>query len=50
MMDVGQTIGPLVTGITLASALGYQGSFPALTAVLLFSAAIFTFLTRTRSL
>lgn len=47
-MDVGQTIGPLVTGIILTSATGYQGSFSALTAVLLFSAAIFTFLTRMR--
>ena len=39
-MDVGQTIGPLITGTILATRMGYQGAFPALTAVLLFSAAI----------
>ena len=43
-MDVGQTIGPLITGMILATKMGYQGSFPALTAVLLFSAAIFALL------
>ena len=40
-MDIGQTIGPLITGMILATNLGYQGSFPALTAVLLFSVVIF---------
>jgi len=40
--DIGQTIGPLIMGMTLATNMGYQGSFPALTAVLLFSAVIFT--------
>jgi MFS family permease len=40
-MDIGQTIGPLIMGMTLATKMGYQGSFPALTAVLLFSAVIF---------
>ena len=43
-MDVGQTIGPLITGMTLATDIGYQGSFPVLTAVLLVSAVIFTLL------
>ena len=44
IMDVGQTIGPLITGIVLATNLGYQGSFAALTAVLLFSVVAFTLL------
>ena len=43
-MDVGQTIGPLITGIIVATNLGYQGSFPALTAVLVLSALVFTLL------
>lgn len=41
IMDVGQTIGPIITGMTLATKLAYQGAFPALTAVLLFSSVIF---------
>jgi MFS family permease len=41
IMDVGQTIGPIITGMTLATNIGYQGSFPALAAILLFSAVIF---------
>ncbi len=40
-MDIGQTIGPLITGIVLATNLGYQGSFPAITTVLLVSAGAF---------
>jgi MFS family permease len=36
-MDIGQTIGPIVTGITVATSLGYQGAFPALTALLFLS-------------
>lgn len=40
-MDVGQTIGPLITGMILATNMGYYGSFPALTVVLLFSVVIF---------
>jgi len=43
-MDVGQTIGPLITGIVVATNLGYQGSFPALTAVLFLSAMVFALL------
>lgn len=41
IMDVGQTIGPIVTGMVVATDLGYVGSFSALTAVLLFSCMIF---------
>ncbi len=41
VMDVGQTIGPIITGMTLATNIGYQGSFPTLTAILMFSAAVF---------
>jgi len=41
IMDVGQTIGPIITGMILATNLAYQGSFPALTAVLLLSCVIF---------
>ncbi len=48
-MDIGQTIGPLVTGVLLATNLGYQGSFPALTAVVLFSALIFALLRVTKA-
>ncbi len=40
-MDIGQTIGPLITGMLVATNIGYQGSFPALTAVLLLSAMVF---------
>jgi len=43
-MDIGQTIGPLVTGIIVATNLGYQGSFPALTVVLMLSALVFALL------
>jgi MFS family permease len=41
LMDVGQTIGPIITGFILASYLAYQGSFPALALVLLSSSAVF---------
>jgi len=41
IMDVGQTIGPIITGMILATNLAYHGSFPALTAVLLLSCVIF---------
>jgi MFS family permease len=43
-MDIGQTIGPLVTGIIVATNLGYQGSFPALTAVVIGAALVFAVL------
>jgi len=35
VMDVGQTLGPIITAILLATALGYGGSFLSLTLVLL---------------
>jgi MFS family permease len=41
IMDVGQTLGPIMTGFILATNLGYQGSFLALTAILLVCCAIF---------
>jgi MFS family permease len=41
IMDVGQTLGPIITGFILATNLGYQGSFLALTAILLVCCAIF---------
>ena len=41
IMDVGQTLGPIVTGMLLATNMAYRGSFYALTAVLLFSCLIF---------
>ena len=41
VMDVGQTLGPIVTGFILATSLGYSGSFLALTAILLMSSTIF---------
>jgi MFS family permease len=42
-MDIGQTIGPLVTGMIIAT-VGYKGSFPALTAVLLLLTVVFILL------
>jgi len=41
IMDVGQTIGAIITGMILATNLAYHGSFPALTAVLLLSCVVF---------
>jgi MFS family permease len=49
-MDIGQTIGPLITGIVITTNLGYQGAFPALTAVLWLSTLIFTLLRVTRNM
>jgi len=40
-MDVGQTLGPIITGMLLATNMAYIGSFSTLTAVLLFSCLIF---------
>jgi MFS family permease len=40
-MDIGQTIGPIIGGIILATSLQYAGLFPSLTAVLLLSCAVF---------
>ncbi len=41
-MDVGQTLGPIVSGLILATAFGYSGLFVSLSLVLLAVAAIFT--------
>jgi sugar phosphate permease len=41
IMDVGQTIGPIISGLILATNLQYAGLFPSLTFVLLFSCVIF---------
>lgn len=40
-MDVGQTIGPIISGVILATTLQYSGLFPSLTIVLLASCGIF---------
>ena len=41
IMDVGQTLGPIVSGFILATNLQYYGVFPSLTFVLLFSCIVF---------
>ena len=41
IMDVGQTIGPIISGLIFATALHYTGVFPSFTLVLAFSCAIF---------
>ncbi len=41
IMDVGQTLGPIISGFILATNLQYYGVFPSLTLVLLFSCIIF---------
>jgi len=46
IMDVGQTIGPIISGLILATSLQYVGLFPSLTLILLVSCVIFV-LTRT---
>jgi len=48
-MDVGQTIGPLIIGMVVATNFGYQGAFPTLTVSLLISALIFAILTFAKS-
>ncbi len=40
-MDVGQTIGPIISGLILATNLGYIGVFASLSILLLFASAIF---------
>ena len=42
-MDIGQTIGPIISGVILATVLHYNGLFTSLTALLLASAGIFLF-------
>jgi len=41
VMDVGQTLGPIISGFILATSLRYYGVFPSLTIVLLFSCVVF---------
>jgi MFS family permease len=41
IMDVGQTLGPIVSGFILASIFGYAGLFVSLTVLLVFSSAVF---------
>jgi MFS family permease len=41
VMDIGQTIGPIISGLILASALAYMGLFSSLTILLAVSAAAF---------
>jgi len=41
IMDLGQTLGPIITGIVLAVGLGYLGSFASLTVILLATCGIF---------
>ena len=41
VMDVGQTLGPIISGFILATYLQYYGVFPSLAFVLLISCAIF---------
>jgi MFS family permease len=41
VMDVGQVLGPIISGVILATALAYSGLFSSLTLLLVVSAAIF---------
>jgi MFS family permease len=41
VMDVGQTLGPIISGFILATGFQYYGLFPSLTFVLLFSCIVF---------
>ncbi|MCK4482530.1 MFS transporter, partial [Candidatus Bathyarchaeota archaeon] len=41
IMDIGQTLGPIISGFILATNLQYAGVFPSLTLVLLSSCIIF---------
>jgi len=41
IMDVGQTLGPIITGLILATTLGYFGSFTSLTVILLGACGVF---------
>jgi len=43
LMDVGQVLGPIISGVILASVLQYNGLFTSLTILLLVSAAVFLF-------
>ena len=41
IMDVGQTIGPIISGLIFATSLQYAGVFPSFTILLLFSCTVF---------
>ncbi len=41
VMDIGQTVGPIISGFILATCLRYTGIFISLTAILLFSGLVF---------
>jgi hypothetical protein len=41
VMDVGQTLGPIISGFILSTSLQYAGVFPSLGMILLFAAAVF---------
>jgi cell division protein FtsL len=41
MMDVGQVLGPIISGVILASVLQYNGLFMSLTVLLVVSAVAF---------
>ena len=41
IMDVGQTIGPIISGLIFATSLQYTGVFPSFTILLLFSCTVF---------
>jgi MFS family permease len=41
IMDLGQTLGPIITGAILAAGFGYLGSFSALTMILVVTCGIF---------
>ena len=49
IMDVGQTIGPIISGFILATNLQYYGVFPSLTAVLLLACSVFILSKKTYS-
>jgi len=42
MMDVGQTLGPIVSGVILATTFQYRGLFASLSFILILSAVVFT--------
>jgi len=49
MMDVGQTSGPIITGLIFATAAGFSGSFISLGLILLVFSGFFFALTRTKT-
>ena len=42
LMDIGQTVGPIFSGLLLGTYLGYFGLFPSLSILLLFTCIVFT--------